>query len=109
MFVHEFIHTLERNEMENGNNIAELHSYAEYGYTQDAYTGLKTWYEDYMQNTIKGGENKGLTDFAYTSKPIHNSNFNYPIELDDLDEPKNIIEEINSIIKRVVKLFNKEA
>ena len=109
VFVHEFIHTLERNEMENGNNIAELHSYAEYGYTQDAYTGLKTWYEDYMQNTIKGGENKGLTDFAYTSKPIHNSNFNYPIELDDLDEPKNIIEEINSIIKRVVKLFNKEA
>lgn len=109
VFVHEFLHTLERNEEENGNDIAELHSYAEYGYTQNITSGLLRWYEDYMQNTIDGGENKGLTDFAYTSKPIHSSNFNYPIELDDLDEPHDLIEEINSIIKRVVRLFNKEA
>ena len=109
VFIHELLHTLERNEIENGNDIAELHSYTEYGYSQNATNGLLRWYEDYMQNTIDGGVNKGLTEFAYTSKPIHNSNFNYPIELNYLDEPHNIIEEINSIIKRVVRLFNKEA
>ena len=55
VFVHEFLHTLERNEMENGNDIAELHSYTEYGYSQNATNGLLRWYEDYMQNTIDGG------------------------------------------------------
>ncbi len=109
VFIHELLHTLERNEIENGNDIAELHDYANYGYKQDSVYGLKEWYIDYMQNTIDGGENKGLTEFAYKSKPIHESNFNYPIELDDLDDPDNIIEEISSIIRRVVRLFNKEA
>ena len=109
VFIHELLHTLERNEIENGNDIAELHDYGNYGYKQDSVYGLKEWYIDYMQNTIDGGENKGLTEFAYKSKPIHESNFNYPIELDDLDDPDNIIEEISSIIRRVVRLFNKEA
>src|SRR5699024_7041351 len=65
VFIHELLHTLERNEIENGNDIAELHDYANYGYKQDSVYGLKEWYIDYMQNTIDGGENKGLTEFAY--------------------------------------------
>ncbi len=108
VFLHEFLHTLERNEIENGNNIIALHDYEKYGYTEDGSDGLKEWYEDYMQNSINGGENKGLTEFAYKSKPIHEDNFKYSVELDYFNEPENVIEEINSIIKRIVRLFNKK-
>ena len=108
VFLHEFLHTLERNEIENGNNIIALHDYEKYGYTEDGTDGLKEWYEDYMQNSINGGENKGLTEFAYKSKPIHEDNFKYSVELDYFNEPENVIEEINSIIKRIVRLFNKK-
>ena len=108
VFLHEFLHTIERNEIENGNNIIALHDYEKYGYTEDGSDGLKEWYEDYMQNSINGGENKGLTEFAYKSKPIHEDNFEYSVELDYFNEPQNIIEEINSIIKRIVRLFNRK-
>ena len=106
VLVHEFLHTLERNEHEDGNKIANLHDYAQYGYENNAVNGLEEWYKDYMQNTIQNGENKGLTDFAYSSKPIHESNFKYPIELSYLDEPQNLIEEINSIVERIGRLFS---
>ena len=107
VFLHEFLHTLERNEQENGNQIAKLHDNEKYGYTESATEGLKEWYEDYMQNTIENAPNMGLTDFAYASKPIHESNFEYGIELDYLDEPNNIIEEIKSIVDRIGKIFSK--
>ena len=109
VFLHEFLHTLERNEQENGNQIAKLHDNEKYGYTESATEGLKEWYEDYMQNTIENAPNMGLTDFAYASKPIHESNFEYGIELDYLDEPDNIIEEIRSIIDRIGKVFFKSS
>lgn len=109
VFLHEFLHTLERNEQENGNQIAKLHDNEKYGYTESATEGLKEWYEDYMQNTIENAPNMGLTDFAYASKPIHKSNFEYGIELDYLDEPDNIIEEIRSIIDRIGKVFSKSS
>ena len=105
VFVHEFLHTLERNETENGNNVIRLHDYEDYGYEKSNIAGLKAWYSDYMQNKIKGGKNKGLTGFAYKSKPIHESNFKNSIELEVLDEPDNIIEEIESIINRIKQLF----
>jgi hypothetical protein len=108
VFVHEFLHTLERNELENGNDIARLHDNMAYGYMSDSVFGLKNWYKDYMQNTINGGENKGLTDFSFSSKPIHESNFMSPIELNELKDPDNFIEEIESIIKRLTQLFRKE-
>lgn len=109
VFLHEFLHTLERNEQENGNQIAKLHDNEKYGYTESATEGLKEWYEDYMQNTIENAPNMGLTDFAYASKPIHESNFEYGIELDYLDEPDNIIEEIRSIIDRIGKVCFKSS
>ena len=109
VFLHEFLHTLERNEQENGNQIAKLHDNEKYGYTESATEGLKEWYEDYMQNTIENAPNMGLTDFAYASKPIHESNFECGIELDYLDEPDNIIEEIRSIIDRIGKVFFKSS
>lgn len=106
VFIHEFLHTLERNEKDNGNEIISLHDYAKYGYTESRTEGLKEWYKDYMQNSIIGGANRGITDFAYSSKPIQESNFEYSISLNYLQEPQNIIEEIRSIITRVGNLFN---
>lgn len=106
VYVHEFLHTLERNEKENGNDIANLHDYELYGYSNNSRNGLEEWYKDYMQNTIRNGANKGLTDFAYSSKPIQESNFAYSIELHNLDEPSNLLEELNSIGKRIGRLFN---
>lgn len=105
VFIHEFLHTLERNEKNNGNEVISLHDYELYGYSNERYVGLKEWYRDYLQNNITGGENKGLTNFAYSSKPIQNSNFQYSIFLDYLKEPQNIIEEINSLIRRIGNLF----
>ena len=107
VLLHEFLHTLERNEQDNGNNnIAELHDNNIYGYQEQRTNGLENWYRAYMQNSIQNAPGKGLTDFAYSSKPIYESNFEYSIELDYLDEPENILEEVSSIISRVFELFN---
>ena len=110
VFIHEFLHTLERNEKEYGNtNIAKLHDYEKYGYKQDNVDGLRKWYIAYMRNMIKNtdGEKAGLTTNIYTSKPIHKSNFRYSYELDKLKEPQNLIEEINSIINRMRVIFKR--
>ena len=108
VFLHEFLHTLEKNEKANGNEIANLHDYEEYGYKEDARNGLLEWYRDYMQNNIKNGENKGLTKFAYLSKPVHESNFTSSVYLQNFNEPQNFIEELSSIINRLSQLFAKE-
>ena len=105
VLLHEFLHTLERNEQENGNDIAELHDNNIYGYQEQRTNGLENWYRAYMQNNIQNAPDKGLTDFAYSSKPIHESNFEYSIELNDLREPQNLIEEIITIIDRIKNLF----
>ena len=105
VFLHEFLHTLERNERENGNSVIALHDYSPFGYEIEPVEGLKDWYSDYMQNKIKWARDLGLSDFAYSSKPIHESNFKYSIELNEFREPQNLIEEINSIVNRVKKLF----
>lgn len=110
VFIHEFLHTLERNEKEYGNtNIANLHNYEQYGYKQDSVDGLRKWYTAYMQNLITNadGTKAGLTTNIYTSKPVHKSNFRYSYELNELKEPQNFIEEVNSIVNRMKKMFAK--
>lgn len=107
VFIHEFLHTLERYEEEYGNtNLAALHDNEKYGYKTERLTGLKNWYQDYMNNEIKNLK-VGLTQNAYNSKPIHESNFKYSYEINELQEPQNAIEEIVSLVKRVKKLFTK--
>lgn len=110
VFIHEFLHTLERNEKEYGNtNIISLHDYEQYGYKQDRTDGLRKWYTAYMQDKIIDNNymTTGLTPLIYTSKPIHKSNFKYSYELNVLNDPQNLIEEINSMINRIRKLFEK--
>ena len=38
---------------------------------------------------------------------MHKSNFRYSYELDKLEEPQNLIEEINSIINRMRVIFKR--
>lgn len=112
VLVHEFLHTLERNSEENGYTVPALHDYSMYGYTDERVVGLKKWYTDYMQQKVTAvdGSKIGIPQEIYSIKPATPADFEYPYEMDVLKEPENIIEEINSIIKRIEKLFtsNKE-
>lgn len=108
VYVHEFLHTLERNAQEYGYERPELHDYEKYGYRNQNTNGLKQWYADYMNKNIKSSSKGyiGLPEEIFTKKPTKTSDFKYSRELDSLKEPENIIEEINGIFKRIVNLFN---
>ena len=106
VFIHEFLHTLERNSSEYGYEVPALHDYKNYGYFENNKEGLKRWYADYMNcNIIYQKDRIGLPSQIYTCKPVNESNFTYSSKVDVLSEPKNIIEVIRSIGKRVQKLF----
>ena len=107
VFIHEFLHTLERNSEENGYTVPALHDYSLYGYTDEPIIGLKTWYTDYMQQQIKAadGTKIGIPKEMYSVKPAKPTDFELSYEIDAIKEPANIWEEINSIITRLEKLF----
>lgn len=106
VYIHEFLHTLERNAQENGYIIPELHNYSQYGYYEDRYYGLKQWYADYMNKEIKFNNSLiGLPAEIFKIKPPRLDEFNYAIELNSLDEPSNIIETLQSIIKKFAAIF----
>lgn len=107
VFVHEFLHTLERNAKEFGYERPELHSYKEYGYKNEIVTGLKKWYIDYMNHNIKdsSGQTYGLDEAVYTIKPVHESNFEYSMEIDIENEPENLIEEIRALFEHLFKVL----
>lgn len=107
VFIHEFLHTLERNAGELGYEVPALHNYARYGYAEDRLEGLREWYEDYMnQNISYGGEKIGLPAEIYSYQPVHESNFTYSTQIDAFHEPENIIEVIRSLFDRVGRLFS---
>lgn len=105
VFVHEFLHSLERTSNEYEFDTIELHSNAEYGYKNEFLTGLKYWYSDYMSKNIYDSKNNnyiGLDERVYTLKPVNNEDFKYAIEIKNVFvEPQNIIEEFELIIKKV--------
>ena len=107
VFVHEFLHTLERNAEEYKYQRPELHAYGNYGYRSQKLTGLKAWYADYMNKEIKSssGELVGLPAEIFTKKPSKVSDFSYPTQLNYLNEPQNVLEELNGIFKKAVNLF----
>lgn len=108
VYVHEFLHTLERNAQEYGYERPELHDYEKYGYRNQNTNGLKQWYTDYINKNIKSSSKGyiGLPEEIFTKKPTKTSDFTYSRKLDSLKEPENIIEELNGIFKRIVNLFN---
>ncbi len=106
VFIHEFLHTLERNSKEYGYEVPALHDYNKYGYAEARLEGLKKWYEDYMNCSIKYGEETiGLPSQIFTYKPVQEKNFTHSTKVEAFDEPENIIEVIRSLFGRIVKLF----
>ena len=104
VFLHEFLHSLERNAEEYGYERPELHDYQKYGYENEALLGQKEWYTDYMNKNIETVNGKiGLPEEIYTLKPAKNSNFEYSYEMKNVfKQPENIIEEIREIISNLV-------
>ena len=113
VFLHEFLHSLERNAGEYGYEIPALHDYEKYGYENEALTGQKQWYTDYMNKEIQTTNgNIGLPPEIYTLKPAKNSDFNYSYEIEDtFKQPENIIEEIieifNNLGRKIKLIFDK--
>ncbi len=104
VFIHEFLHSLERNAEEYGYDIPRLHDYEKYGYIDEKLVGLKKWYKDYMNCNIKTAEgNIGLNSNVYKYKPNSEEDFKFSYKLDEFKEPQNIIEELKQI---VIKALN---
>lgn len=110
VFVHEFLHSLERILMEYGYDIPQLHDNEKYGYKEQRLVGLKQWYNDYMtcNITTSNGSKTGLDPIVYNLKPSHESNFKYAVELDFSKEPQNIIEEIKGLLENIFNMFGKK-
>lgn len=96
VFIHEFLHSLERICNEYEYEIPELHDNLKYGYEEQKLIGLKNWYADYMTCNIKdfNGNSIGLNSKVYSLKPIHESNFKYSTKIEFSKESKNLIEKI---------------
>ena len=106
VFLHEFLHTLERNSKEFGYKIPALHDYKKFEYTVDKLYGQKKWYEDYMNMNIKYNDKKiGIPSEIYKYKPVHESNFEGSIKLNNFKEPENMKEILESLITRIERLF----
>ena len=106
VFIHEFLHTLERNAKEYGYERPELHDYAKYGYTEDKKQGLRKWYTDYINKEISyNGTKIGLPEEILRCKPCHENNFKYATQVAAFKEPSNIIEIIQSIFSKITRLF----
>lgn len=100
VFLHEFLHTLERNLIEYGIEIPALHDNEIYGYNNKALIGLKDWYEAYMKKRIWDYNKEGyvgLDEIVYTLKPSHESDFVNAQEIEFANEPKNILDDIKNI------------
>lgn len=106
VFLHEFLHTLERNAEENGYTIPALHDYKDYNYENQKLDGLKLWYKDYMQKRIYDGEDYiGLPENIYNIKIPQKEDFQYAYKMDEFEEPKNIVEDIRIIANKIFDLF----
>lgn len=106
VFLHEFLHSLERNSKEYGYTVPALHDYEKYGYENEDLIGQKQWYKDYMNENVKTSSgNIGLSEEIYSLKPAKETNFKNTYEIDIFDEPNNLIEEIKKIINQIIKRF----
>ncbi len=105
VFLHEFLHSLERTSKEYGYEIPALHDYEAYGYKYEALIGEKRWYTDYMNSDILNqgtSQRIGLPEKVYTLKPAKKSDFKYNYKIDEFKQPENIIEVIKELINNVI-------
>lgn len=83
VFVHEFLHTLERNLGEYGYEFPALHDNAKYDYREEGTDSLKKWYKDYLRGMIKSNDGYvGLSSEIYLTKPLHLSDFQTATEVE---------------------------
>ena len=107
VFVHEFLHSLERNLTEKGYTIPALHDNEKFGYENQSKTGLKDWYRDYMRCNINSNVGKtGLDPIVYKTKPIQLSDFNYAQEIEFENVPHNIIDIVSQIISNFKQVMS---
>lgn len=112
VFVHEFLHSLERNLAEKGYEFPALHDNEKYGYKTQSVSGLREWYKDYMMCNIPSKDGKtGLDPIVYETKPVQMSDFDYSQEVEFEQEPHNIIDVASQIIGNIkaVMANNKES
>lgn len=103
VFIHEFLHSLERNAEEYGYDIPRLHDYSKYEYKEEKLVGLKKWYNHYMTCNIKTNNgNIGLNSDIYKYKPNSEEDFKFSYKLDEFKEPQNIIEELRQIVTKAL-------
>lgn len=103
VFLHEFLHSLERTAQEYDYDIPALHDYEKYGYKEENLNGLKSWYKDYMNKNVKSSKGYiGLPKEVYAMKPAKNTDFKYSYQIDEFHEPKNLIEQINQLGKNLM-------
>lgn len=99
VFIHEFLHTLERNSKEYGYLVPELHAYNYYGYEEEKTNSLYKWYKDYMSSKILNNNSFiGLNSEIYQYKPVTEKNFINSKKLAYFDEPKTMIEKTKLLI-----------
>ena len=99
----QFLLSLERTAEEYDYKIPALHDYEKYGYKNQNLTGLKNWYQDYMNKNIKTSSGYiGLPQEVYTLKPAKITDFKYSYKIEEFHEPQNIIEEIRQLFKNVI-------
>ena len=108
VFLHEFLHTLERTATECGYEVPALHDFEKYGYKNEQLIGQKKWYTDYMNKSINsGGKLIGLPSQIYSIKPGKQSNFDNSEELKDVfKQPKNIFEETREMFGTIFRNLN---
>lgn len=107
VFVHEFLHSLERNLTEKGYTFPALHDNEKFGYENQNKTGLKDWYRDYMRCNIDSNVGKtGLNPIVYKTKPIQLSDFNYAQEIEFENVPHNIIDIVSQIISNFKQVMS---
>lgn len=103
VFIHEFIHTLERNSEEYGYEVPVLHDNKKYGYKEEQLKSLYNWYKDYMSFAIQNDSKyAGLNPEIYKYKPVNESNFINSKKLNDFDEPKNMIEKTKLLLTNTI-------
>ena len=107
VFVHEFLHSLERNLTEKGYTFPALHYNEKFGYENQNKTGLKEWYRDYMRCNIDSNAGKtGLDQIVYKTKPIQLSDFKYAQEIKFENVPHNIIDIVSQIISNFKQVMS---
>lgn len=108
VFLHEFLHSLEKNATDFGYIVPALHDSSKYGYESEMYFSLKNWYKDYMQKKISyQGSYIGLPEEIYSKKPVHESEFLYPKIITINNEPQNIVDEISNLAHNLLNVFKR--